>query len=342
MVKVGVIGLGFMGYTHYQIYKKHPNAKIVAIADYNPKKLEGDWSSVGGNLGGMDRPKEDLTGIKTYQNPLDLINDPNVDMVDICMPTDLHAQLAVAALKAGKHVFLEKPMARTSKQAAEIAKAAGKSKKYFMVGHCIRFWPEYQVTYDLIKSGKYGKVRELFLRRVANPPLYADQNWFMKEKRSGGGMLDLHIHDVDFALYLLGKPKRVWAWGGKGPSGGIDVVHAGFEYSGGTHVNIVGGWAYHAPFPFNMEFCVRCEKATFLYDMATGKPLTIYTADGKDIVPKLPAGTGWDRELDYFIKCIEKKTKPAVVTAKSSLESVQMVELEMASITAGKALAPKK
>lgn len=342
MVKVGVCGLGFMGYTHYQIYKKHPKAKIVAIADYNPKKLEGDWSSVGGNLGSMNRDKEDLTGIKTYANPYDLIADPNVDLVDICMPTDKHAEFALAALKAGKHVFLEKPMARTAKQAADIAKAAAKSKKYFMVGHCIRFWPEYQVTYDLIKSGKYGKVREVFLRRVANPPLYADKNWFMNEKRSGGGMLDLHIHDVDFALYLLGRPKRVWAWGGKGPSGGIDVVHAGYEYPSGIHCNIVGGWAYHAPFPFNMEFCIRTEKATFLYDMGTGKPLTIYTAAGKEIVPDLPAGSGWERELDYFLNCIETKTKPSIVTAKSSMESVQFIELEMESIKKGKAVSPRK
>jgi len=342
MVKVGVIGIGFMGYTHYQIYKKHPNAQIVAIADYNQAKLDGDWSSVGGNLGGMDRGREDLTGIKTYLNPYDLIADPNVDLVDICMPTDLHADLALAAIGAGKHVFLEKPMARTAKQAAAITQAATKSKKYFMVGHCVRFWPEYEVAYKEIKSGKYGKVRELFLRRVANPPRYADKDWFMQEKRSGGGMLDLHIHDVDFALYLLGKPKRVWAWGGKGPSGGIDVVHAGFEYGGNTHVNIVGGWAYHAPFPFNMEFCIRCEKATFLYDMATGKPLTIYTADGQSIVPETPAGTGWDRELDHFIHCIETNSKPKIVTAKSSLESVQFIELEMASMKAGKAVAPKK
>ncbi|MFA5865244.1 MAG: Gfo/Idh/MocA family oxidoreductase [Phycisphaerae bacterium] len=341
MVKVGLIGIGFMGFTHYQIYKKHPNAKIVALADYNAKKLEGDWSSIGGNIGSSERGKEDLTGIKTYQNPLDLINDPDVELVDICMPTDLHAELAIAALKAGKHVFLEKPMARTGKQADAIAQAAAKSKKYFMVGHCIRFWPEYQVTYEMIKSGKYGKVSEIFLRRVANPPLQSDKNWFMNEKRSGGGMLDLHIHDVDFALYLMGKPKKVWAWAAKGPSKGFDAVHAGYEYPGGVHVNIIGGWAYHAPFPFNMEFCIRTEKATFLYDMASGKPFTVYT-DGKEISPKLPTGTGWGRELDYFINCIQKKTKPMIVTAKSSLDSIKMYETELASIKAGKAVAPIK
>ncbi len=341
MVKVGVIGIGFMGHTHYQIYKQHKKAKVVAIADYRESRLRGEWGDIGGNVGDMKREREDLTGISTYKKPMDLINDPNVELVDICMPTDMHKELAIAALKAGKHVFLEKPMARDSKEAAEIARAASRAKGYFMVGHCIRFWPEYEVTYKLIKSGKYGKVREVLLRRVANPPTFADKNWFMKQRRSGGAILDLHIHDIDYALYLLGKPKRVWAWGSKGPSGGIDVVHAGYEYSGGAHVTIIGGWAYHAPFPFNMEFCIRCDKGTFLYDMATGKPLTIYTDKGKEVVPKLPDGTGWSRELDYFIKCIEKKTKPEVITAKSSLESVKFVELERKSIETGKAVPTK-
>lgn len=340
MIKVGLIGIGFMGHTHYQIHKNNPRVKLVALADYDKAKLAGDWRSIGGNLGGKERGKEDLSGIKTYLDPMDLINDPDVQMVDICLPTDLHAQYAIAALKAGKHVFLEKPMARDSKQAKAIADAAGKAKGYFMVGHCVRFWPEYEVAVELINSKKYGKLREVFLRRVANPPTYGNKNWFMDGKRSGGAALDLHIHDADFALYLCGKPKKVWAWGEKGPSKAMDVVHAGYECAGGVHVNVVGGWIYNNPFPFNMEFCIRTEKATFLFDMASGKPMTIYTGN-KEITPKVPAGTGWSRELAYFIKCIETKKKPTVVTAKSSLESVKLIEAELKSIESGKAVAMK-
>jgi len=340
MVKVGILGLGFMGYTHYQIHKNNPKVKIVAIGDYNKAKLEGDWSSIGGNLGGMDRPKEDLSGIKTYLDPMDVMNDPDVDMIDICLQTDMHAKVAIAALKTGKHVFCEKPMARSAKEAAAMAAVAAKAKGYFMLGHCIRFWPEYAVMYDMIKSGKYGKVREFLLRRVANPPTYADKNWFMNGKRSGGAQLDLHVHDVDYALYLMGKPKKVWAWGGKGPSGGIDVVHAGFEYAG-AHGTIIGGWVYDTPFPFNMEFNVRTDKATFTYDMAAGKPFTVYSGK-KEITPKLPAGTGWELELKYFIDCIQAKKKPTIVTAKSSLETMKIMELELKSIQTGKALSPGK
>ncbi len=341
MVKVGLIGIGFMGHTHYQIYKGHKQAKVVALADYNKAKLAGDWSSIGGNLGDSSRRREDMSGIATYSDPFKLLKDPNVDMIDICLPTDLHHKVAMAALKTGKHVFVEKPMARTAKQASAIAKASVRRNKYFMVGHCIRFWPEYEVAYKLIKSKKYGKVKEMQLRRVAGPPTYTDKNWQLNAKRSGGAALDLQIHDADFALYLLGKPKKISAWGSKGPSGGIDVLHAAFDYPGNVRASIVAGWGYHPTFPFNMEFCIRCEKATFLYSMASGVPLTIYTDKGKEIQPKVPAGTGWSRELDYFIKCIVKNTKPSIVTAASSLESVKLVEAQLKSIEKGKPVAYK-
>ncbi len=340
MIRVGLAGIGFMGLTHYNIHTANPKVKLPAISDYNQKKLDGDWSSISGNLGDGKSENQDMSGIKTYRDYKDMIADPEIDMIDICMPTDLHAEVAIAALKAGKHVFLEKPMARTSKQAKAIADAAAKAKGYFMVGHCIRFWPEYQVAYEMIKSKKFGRVREVFLRRVANAPTYADKNWFMNGKRSGGAALDLHIHDVDFALYLCGMPNKITAWGEKGPSKEIDVVHAGYEYKNGTHVTIIGGWAYNAPFPFNMEFCIRCDKATFTYDMAAGKSLCVY-ADGKELTPNLPEGTGWSRELDYFIDCIETKKKPKVVTASSSLESVKMVETELKSIQTGKTIVVK-
>ena len=137
-VRVGIIGLGFMGTTHYGIHKSNPKAEITAIADVDAAKRKGDIRKVIGNIGGGDNSKPmDLTGIKTYADGMDLINDPNVDVVDICVPTFLHCQYAVAALKAGKHVFCEKPLARNVKEAEAIIAEAKKSDKFFTVGMCI-------------------------------------------------------------------------------------------------------------------------------------------------------------------------------------------------------------
>ena len=333
MVKVGIIGLGFMGRMHYEVYKKHLGARVVAIADYRKARRNGNWQDVGGNIANKSRKGENLTGISTYAKPEALLADPQVEMVDICLPTDLHAQVAIAALQAGKHVLLEKPMTLNSRQGQAIVKEAARAKKYFMVAHCIRFWPEYQVARELVRSRKYGRVKEAFFRRVVSPPTYGDKNWYFDSARSGAAQLDLHIHDVDYMLYLLGKPTSLYAWGSKGPSGGIDTVHCLYRYPAGVNVTIVGGWSYHGTFPFNMEFCIRCSKATMVYNLADGKSLTVYTHNGQEIKPPLPEGDGYSREIDYFLACIEQKVRPKIVTASSSLQTIKMIERELRGVT---------
>ena len=129
-VRIGLIGLGFMGSTHFRIYQELENAQLVALADIDPRKRAGDVSSVIGNIGNADNSQPlDMTGITTYESGYDLINDPNVDVVDICVPTPDHAGLIVAALNAGKHVMAEKPFARNLAQAEEI-------KAAFLISKC--------------------------------------------------------------------------------------------------------------------------------------------------------------------------------------------------------------
>ena len=144
-VRVGLIGLGFMGSTHFRIYEAMENAQIVALADLDPAKRAGDVSSVIGNIGNADNSQPlNMTGITTYESGYDLINDPNVDVVDICCPTPDHAGLIVAALKAGKHVFAEKPFARNLEQAAEIEEQLAKdaaeaaAKKILSTCSCVK------------------------------------------------------------------------------------------------------------------------------------------------------------------------------------------------------------
>jgi predicted dehydrogenase len=335
MINVGIIGLGFMGYTHFNIYKAHRRARVVAIGDKQKKRLEGRWGDIGGNVGDKTRVTENLTGIGAYSDWRDLVADPKVDLVDICLGTHLHREVAVAALRAGKHVLLEKPMAANSRDARVIRNAAARAKGMFMVGHCVRFWPENEKTQRLIHSGKYGRVREVFMRRMTTPPAWGDEGWFMNAAKSGGALMDLHIHDLDWVRYLLGDPVRIQAWGEAGPSGLPDVVHAGLDYGGGVRATVIGGWIYHRTLPFLKEFCIRCEGGTFFYSNATGRPLTIYT-DRRAVTPKIPAGTGWARQIDYFIRCIETGKTPEVVTAESSLASIELVEKELKSIHMGR------
>ena len=152
-VRIGLIGLGFMGSTHFRIYEAMKDAQIVALADVDANKRKGDISKVVGNIGNADNSQPlNMEGIKTYESGFDLINDPNVDVVDICCPTPDHAAYIVAALKAGKHVFAEKPFARNLEQAKEIAEAYKNAKTFLNFGMCVRAWPEYRYTCLLYTS----------------------------------------------------------------------------------------------------------------------------------------------------------------------------------------------
>jgi len=339
MVKVGICGMGFMGRTHFGIYSGHPRAQVVAMMDKLPKRRKGDWAEAIGNLPASWPKKVNMKGIASYATPDELIADPNVELVDITMPTDLHAEVAIKALRAGKHVFSEKPMARTAKDAKRVQAVAAKAKGCYMVGQCIRFWPQYVKIKELVGSKKYGAIRSVALRRLAPPPLYSDDNWLMKHKRSGGAALDLHLHDIDFAAYLLGKPKSIFAQGTKGPSGGYDHVEAMWNYGAGKQVTIEGGWSFAASYPFQMIITVRCTKATIEWVFRAGEggegfgnDVVVYFDTGKIQKIGVKASTGWDEEIGYLVTCIDKKRKPTIATATSSAQSVALCEAEIKSI----------
>jgi len=336
-VKIGIIGLGFMGTTHFRIYQKNEKANIIAVSDIDQKKLSGDWSSVSGNIGnGKNTALTDMSGIITYTDGLELIRDSNIDVVDICVPTFLHKQFITAALESGKHVICEKPLARTSKEAEEIIRIAEKYDKFLMIGMCIRFWPEYQYAYKVVKSGALGKVVSATFKRVSpNISGNAWNNWFMNSENSGGALLDLHIHDVDFVRYLFGNPKSVTAFGLRGfrTDAGLDHVVAQYEYGNGSLIVLEGGWAPSKGTPFEMSFQIICEKGTIRLSESGFK--VIYE-NGKIEEPKVAsanAPTGWHVELEYFLECIQHNIKPdAFYTLDELVDSIKLIEAEEKSI----------
>jgi predicted dehydrogenase len=337
-VRVGLIGLGFMGSTHFRIYEAMENAQIVALADLDPAKRAGDVSSVIGNIGNADNSQPlNMAGITTYESGYDLINDPNVDVVDICCPTPDHAGLIIAALKAGKHVFAEKPFARNLEQAAEIKAAYQEAKTYLNFGMCVRCWPEYRYAYEKYTAGEFGKLRSATFRRLS--PSIAGNNWddwFMDGKRSGGALLDMHLHDTDQVRYFFGRPKAVTSCGVNGccSDGAIDHVITFFHYDNDTLVEAEGSWMANKNTPFEMTFQLICEKATVRL-MAEG--FKIYWNDGRIETPEVEATTGWHVELAYFIDCVQKGITPnKYQDFESVLDGFKMNVAEQESIDTGK------
>lgn len=332
MVNVGLIGLGFIGLTHLDVYQKLSNARVVAISDKIPGRLNGS-ERMAGNIEGQAQGGFDYASARQYDEGMKLIDDPDVQAVDICLPTPLHVPYAIAALKKGKHVLSEKPMARDSKTAKQYVAAAKKAKTIAMVALCMRFWPGWDWLKDAVRDGRYGKVRSAIFRRlcvIPQTPLYFDPD------ACGGAILDLHIHDVDFIQYLFGMPRSVFARGYSHYTGGIDHVVAHYEYDDVPLVVAEGGWSMSKTFPFTMQYTINFERATATYVIGDRPPLTICENDKPPYHPELRPGMGYQYEIEYFLKCVETGTRPATVTIEDAARAVTIVEAATKSVRTGK------
>ena len=332
MVNVGVVGIGFMGNMHFNVYRANKRARVVAIADLNEKRLKGDWSDIAGNIGDAAAASVDLSGVATYKGADDLIASDDVKLVDICLPTHLHREYAIKALEAGKNVLCEKPISLSLEDAQEMVDASEKAKGKFMVAHCIRFWPEYALVKEMVAEGRYGRVLSATFRRLSATPIWSGDNWLLDAKKSGSALYDLHCHDVDYINYLFGRPQAVSATGVSHITSGIDHVVANYVYEDDKQVTAEGGWLFPPAFPFAMSFTIVCEEATLDYHSGRKKALAIYLADGSTYYPEVPQGDGYINEMDYLLQCIEKNRKPEVVTARKALESLEIIVAEDESI----------
>ena len=340
MVKVGILGIGFMGTQHFRAYQAYRKARVTALSDLNPKRLDGDWSDIAGNIEGGGG-KADLSRIHLHAKPADLFADPDVDVVDITLPTFVHAKYAIAALQAGKHVISEKPMAIRVAQCGQMIDAAKKARKQLFVAHCIRFWPEYATLKKIIDSKKYGKVLSARFWRISATPTWSWDNWLMDEKRSGGAVVDLHIHDTDFVNYVFGVPKAVRSTGvvGSVSKSCVDAITTQYIYGKGPEVVAHSNWIAAPTFGFTHGFCVCLQKATVEHDAKSGTALTVHTAAGKTLQPKVPAHDGYVAELRHFVDCIEGGKRSDVVTAQDARDALKVTLAEAKAVKTGRTVA---
>ncbi|MBI4530521.1 MAG: Gfo/Idh/MocA family oxidoreductase, partial [Candidatus Latescibacteria bacterium] len=169
MVRIGILGIGFMGTTHFKAIGELGTAKVTAVCTRDKKKREGDWTGIKGNFGDSGGV-HDLTGIHKHTVIDDLINDHDVDLVDICLPSPMHADVAITALRAGKHVLCEKPIALSLKDADRMLDTATQHGKHLMVGQVLRFFPEFALIKHLADAGEYGRIVGAHLKRIISKP----------------------------------------------------------------------------------------------------------------------------------------------------------------------------
>jgi predicted dehydrogenase len=333
MIRVGMIGMGGMGWFHASRFFQISGVQLVAIADIRPERLEAKNAPQINIENRVSAP--DLSAVQRYPDADRLIAGAEVDLIDICLPSYLHAPYAVSALKAGRHVLCEKPMALSVADADCMIAASRESGRKLMIAQCIRFWPEYQFLKQTLQRGDLGQLLSLNLTRIGGRPAgWGWENWFMDPARSGGSLYDLHIHDVDFVNSLLGAPEQIFASGRRAvPGAACEIIHALYRYPAGPQVSIHAGWS-EVQIPFRAGYEAWFEKGFVRYDPGRDPALTVY--DDAAHMNEQPAeyvpGDAYLNEIQYFLHCIENDQDPVECPPESARDSLILLDRERAVI----------
>lgn len=343
MANVGIVGIGFMGMIHYLSYQKVEGAKVIALCEQDQKRLAGDWRSIKGNFGPAGE-QMDLSGIEKYAEIDDLLANPDITLVDVCLPPSLHADVTIRALQAGKDVFCEKPIALTEDDARRMVSVAEKEGRLLMIGHVLPLFPEFAFALKTVRSGKYGRLLGGSFQRVT-----ADPTWlsgYYDPNRVGGPMLDLHVHDAHFIRLLCGMPKAVLTTGRmRGEVAGFFSTQYQFDDPDLAVISISGAIDQQGR-SFTHGFEIHLERATLLFDFAVigdeGRqlmPLTVLEADGSVVTPELGSGDPVDAfqtELSEVVKALQTGEPPEMLRGELARDAVVLCHKQTESLRSRK------
>lgn len=306
-----------MGATHLRAFLHSRDVNVAAICSSDPKKHNGDFSGVHGNFH-RNVSSLDLREVAKYTDPAALIAHPGLDAVSICVPTDLHAPMALSAMRAGLDVLLEKPMALTAAACDQLQHEAAEHEIILMIGHVLRFWPEYLTLGEFIHAQGASRIRHAAFERRGPIPRSA---WFRRPSSSGGALLDLLVHDFDQALQLFGWPVAVEAR----DAPGFDAVQATLFYESGLEVSIHGGWI-EEDYPFAMSFHARSEDGGTLHLSNTGV-LTAESEGGTSLIVENSGSDPFQAEIDYFVHCCHTRQQPERCPPAQAAQAVKLALL---------------
>jgi predicted dehydrogenase len=325
-MKIGILGSGFMGGTHARAYARIPGVTVAAVSSRHLDKAEKLAKEVGARATTDDRS---------------IIEDPAIEAISNTLPTHLHAETTIAALEAGKHVLLEKPLALTAAQCDGMIAAAKETGKVLMIAHVLRFWGDYVSLVELVHAGKLGKPISAVATRLSQLPAWAD--WFLNPGWSGGAVLDLCVHDFDATNWLFGAPKSVYARGRELKPGLWNDIHALIDY-GGVNAFVDGSEFMPEGYPFTAAMKVLCEAGVveFMFraggvsvEMGGGSSLLVHEK-GKAYPLTAKPGDGYDNQAAYFVDCIRNGVKPALGTPEQARLAVATADAARQSLETGR------
>ncbi len=290
MLKVALIGVGGISGAHIPAWDEMENAELVALCDIRPERMEQYETK------------------RHYTDFDEMLDNEEIDILDICLPTYLHADYAVKAMERGINVICEKPISMKEEDIDRVYNTAKENNVKFMVAHVLRFWPEYELLKEIYDSKKYGELLSATMTRLGCYPKWSWDGWLMDEKRSGLVPFDLHIHDLDFMVYAFGKPEVIYKYRSKRPDQDFLAINYNF---GSFAINTEASW-YATSYPFTAEFRFQFEDA--LVANENGK-MIIYLRDDEKIDLSedavgdtgdinLPKSNAYANEIKYFFDCV--------------------------------------
>jgi UDP-N-acetylglucosamine 3-dehydrogenase len=316
MIGLAIVGAGFMGSAHARNY--------AALAD----RVKVRWvcSRTSARAAKLGEP----LGAEVTADLDEVLQDPELQAVDICVPTHLHRDAAERALKAGKHVLLEKPIALTPEDADAILEAARQSGRIFMVGLVLRFWPEYAELGGRLEAGELGRPLAISTSRLSPPADWND--WMADPSLSGGVAVDLLVHDFDQMNRLLGRARGVFA---REPKPGHVIATVTYDDAEGVSEGSMG---MPGSYPFSSNIRVLCEGGVAEYafraapaaegegniggvDPSAGG-LRLYRPDAEPETILLDAVDPWGPEIAHFVKCVEEQRMPEEGTGEQARDAL--------------------
>lgn len=306
MLRVGLVGVGAISKSHISAWSSMDNVDLVALCDVRKEQLEMH------------------TGKKLYTEYDEMLENEQLDIVDICLPTHLHVEYSLKAIEKGIHVLCEKPISLNREDVKMAYDEANKHQVKFMIAHVIRFWPEYVMLKEIYDSKRYGKLLSGTMYRLSSMPKRSWNQWMMDEKLSGMVPFDLHIHDCDFLVHAFGKPEKVVPRRLKEEK--QDYLSVVYEYPG-FFIETEAAW-YAGPYPFSAGYRFMFENAVVEYKdgictayEADGNVVNLSETAGQDVHSFVPESDGYANEIKYFAKCVEEN-RPVEMVKPEELEMV--------------------
>lgn len=324
MINIGLVGLGFIGKTHMEAYQTLPNANVLQLCTRSGGKK--DFPSYKGEI------------TADYEV---LLQNPAIDVIDICVPTYLHETYITKAAESGKHIICEKPLALNQEAAKRIRKAVEAAGIRLFVGHILRFWPAYQEIKNWGKQENVQAIDIVHAKRLGQVPAWSE--WFKYPEKSGGALFDLHIHDIDFTCYLLGEVKSVYAVGLQNEYGAWNHLLTTLCFENGEKAFIEASHTMPAAYPFTMSFRAQANERAIDFQLTAGEnieqinEMKLVLYDGKDQkIADVNGADAFRNELGYFLNCLERNQENQIIPLDDVLYNIQVLEAIEQSLETGR------